>query len=140
MSQSVPELYECSQAYDNSQATQLQTQTQGTQTAVPFPTQLWGFLVSCAPATSAMNLATAISASTGVSALEPWVERPERVDLREGTMEYSIGRLPTSDVVLRGKKISSIHARIFKVEGEEGGIMLQDLSTNGTFVLGQKVR
>lgn len=99
-------------SYDYSQATQTQ-QTQTQSTAHHFPSQLWGFLVSCAPSASEMDLANEQSLK-GIGAVEVFVKRPERVELRLEQMEYTIGRLPKSDVVLNGKKVSANHARIFR--------------------------
>lgn len=57
---------------------------------------------------------------------------------------YTVGRNPRSSLVLAGKKISSNHARItFESLGDgttEGVVKLQDTSSNGTYVRGQKVR
>lgn len=126
-------------SYDYSTQPQTQTQTQAASqlpTAAHFPRDLWGLLLSCSPSATQMDLALA-GQTVGVTDNEPFVERASRVEFMLGQNEYTVGRFPKSDLVLNGKKISSHHARIFLDVDEE--VKLMDLSTNGTFVRGQKV-
>lgn len=47
-----------------------------------------------------------------------------------------IGRVPTCDIQLNDKKLSSKHCQL---ELKEGKIILTDLSTNGTYVKDKKL-
>lgn len=113
----------------DSQFSQNQTQTQQTQPQTqqhsqPFPRGVWGVLVSCAPQIPA-------------GSAQDYVERPARVELIVGKDSYTIGRDPRSDIILAGKKISAKQARIYVLE--DGGLRLEDTSTNGTYVRGSRV-
>lgn len=54
---------------------------------------------------------------------------------------FTVGRLPGNDLQVADIRLSSKHCNITKVEKEPGlfSIVLQDTSTNGTFVGGEKV-
>ena len=95
--------------------TQLNTQPQTQPTSQPvshFPANLWGLLVSTSASPTAAELARREQENGGPSD-EPYVERPARVEMAHGQPDCRVGRHPTADVVLNGKKISSWHARIF---------------------------
>ncbi|KAL8278358.1 hypothetical protein RQP46_009250 [Phenoliferia psychrophenolica] len=145
----VPDSYDQSQP-QTQQATQQSTQPLSQPTQY-FPKHLWGVLVSTSVTPTADELAKlekendpAQAGAAGVGAAtgddEAYVPRPARVEMARGTFECKIGRHPHADVVLKGKKISNWHARIFvDPTGNEEGVRLEDTSTNGTFVRGNKV-
>lgn len=139
----VPDSYESSSQYHFSQ-TQTQTQTQTQPLSQPagdyFPSNLWGLLVSTSATPTDAELARREKENQPNAADEEYVERPGRVEMAWGTTECKIGRHPKADVVLNGKKISSWHARIFLDPDGDDSVRLEDTSTNGTFVRGQKVR
>lgn len=138
MSFNVPDSFDYSQLGGETQLTQAATQFQSQAAPIDF-SNVWGVLVSCATSTmmdlDEMSMRNG-GASRRVSAVEPFVERPARVEFVDGQNMYSIGRLASSDVPLQGKKISATHAVIMYVDGE---VRLKDLSTNGTFVRGRRV-
>ncbi|KAI5480399.1 ser/thr/tyr protein kinase RAD53 [Pseudohyphozyma bogoriensis] len=124
-------------SYEYSQFTQTQTQTQTQSSATPaFPSHLWGVLVSVSRPPTQDDLQKENDSNPNA---EPWVDRPARLEMayHDGN-SITVGRHPSSDLHLNGKKISTKHARIFVVDGEDG-VRLEDLSTNGTTVRAQKV-
>jgi pSer/pThr/pTyr-binding forkhead associated (FHA) protein len=63
---------------------------------------------------------------------------PSRIESFEQKSEIRIGRVPTNDLVLAERGISSNHARL--VFDHNGQLYVEDLgSTNGTFVNGSQV-
>ncbi len=63
-------------------------------------------------------------------------EEPELRDFMSG--QISIGRLGRNDLVLVSSRVSSMHARA--LEGEHGILLVDNNSTNGTFVNGTQLR
>lgn len=95
------------------------------------------------------SIAVFKSGGPNVVPYEAYVPRPAKIELNWNQKEFKIGRHPKADLCLKGKKISSWHARIW-VETEDGmgvggngagaEVRLEDTSTNGTVVRNQKVR
>ncbi|KAI9328469.1 kinase-like domain-containing protein [Zopfochytrium polystomum] len=106
---------------------------------------LWGRLVP-------MNCRTASSSSAGSSngrggsanlsngggsATEVTVSASV-LELELGRSAYVLGRRDDSDLQVLGSFVSSHHCRIFRVEnGHDETIMIEDLSSNGTYVDGR---
>ncbi|KAH9485365.1 Serine/threonine-protein kinase cds1 [Psilocybe cubensis] len=106
---------------EESQDYEQQTQTQSTQQAsqpppVAFDSHLWGFLQPCSAALT-------------------------RIDFWKLNPRYTIGRnTETNQVVLPGYKVSNTHCTI-TWDGKDVGstIIVTDLSSNGTFINGEKI-
>lgn len=60
-------------------------------------------------------------------------------ELQEFTLrQITLGRVERNHVVLANNRVSSVHARV--IENEEGIVLVDNNSTNGTFVNGELVR
>lgn len=60
----------------------------------------------------------------------------KRIELKCGSREILLGRSSECDLIMEDKSISRKHTRIIKTES---GILVEDLSVNGTFVEGKKI-
>ncbi|KAF7979844.1 hypothetical protein HWV62_40589 [Athelia sp. TMB] len=96
-------------------------QTQSTQPLSQNPqgidSHIWGFLQPCSPAL-------------------------KRIDFWKSVSVYDIGRNPDGNVIiLPGFKVSNKHAKISwdGQSNKDSAVVVQDLSSNGTFINGQKV-
>lgn len=128
------------------QMTQPQTQySQTLQHSPPpaFPSNLWGMLVASYPTADSSSSIPASTSRSGHNGhhTDQSVDiagKPARVELSWDKLAIRVGRHPRADIVLNGAKISSWHARIYYDEDQKC-VKLEDSSSNGTYVRGQKV-
>lgn len=126
------------------QPTQTQTQTQSSQADYAganarVPVNWWAVLISSVPTpTQAEIEEQGQQRAANGGDTDAYVQRPFRVELHVDSAECIVGRHPRSNLYLAGKKISARHARIYRED--DGTVKLEDLSSNGTFVNGVKVR
>ncbi|KAK4057970.1 hypothetical protein OIO90_001189 [Microbotryomycetes sp. JL221] len=130
---------EQSQLFDDSQQqtqTQPQTQQVASQTLngspSTFPSNLWGILTSHVAATRQQH-----DESSNVTGTQTQ-DRPLEVKLDQTKLAVKIGRHPRADIVLKGAKISSWHAKLW-FDTNEATVKLEDTSSNGTFVRNVRV-
>lgn len=137
----LPESYDFSQSQFTQTQPQTQPDTQPTPSSTSFPSHLWGILLSSSGESSSTS-ASATGLVGGVGSIGE-LDRPTRFEFWRSTSGgkgvYTIGRHPKSDVRLNSPKVSNNHARI-SISSQDGLVRLEDLSTNGTFVRGVKVR
>jgi len=136
----LPESYDFSQSQFTQTQPQTQPDTQPTPSSTSFPSHLWGILLSSSGESSSTSAsATGLGGVGSIGELD----RPTRFEFWRSTSGgkgvYTIGRHPKSDVRLNSPKVSNNHARI-SISSQDGLVRLEDLSTNGTFVRGVKVR
>ncbi|KAI0646003.1 kinase-like domain-containing protein [Trametes meyenii] len=104
---------------ETQQPTQSTEQASQPQDAAAINPTLWGSLIPCSPAVS-------------------------RIDFDKSQKRYRIGRCPDekkTDIILDGIKISWQHCTI-EWDGDEGphsAVKVMDLSSNGTFINGEKI-
>ncbi|KAF5317106.1 hypothetical protein D9611_003775 [Ephemerocybe angulata] len=97
--------------------TQSQTQTQALSQLPPPPdvSRLWGYL-------------------------QPVNEKLQRIEFWRVNLRYTVGRnTELNKVVLPGPKVSNRHCEIAWDGQDRGSVLVLDLSSNGTFINGQKV-
>lgn len=143
----LPESYDFSQSQFTQTQPQTQPDTQPTCSSTAFPSHLWGILLSSSGESSSTSASLSNGNGNGngngLGGSTGDLDRPTRFEFIRGTSGgkgmYTIGRHPKSDVRLNSPKVSNNHARI-SISSQDGLVRLEDLSTNGTFVRGVKVR
>ena len=141
----LPDSYDFSQSQFTQTQPQTQPDTQPTCSSTAFPSHLWGILLSSSGESSSTSasLSNGNGHGNGLGGSTGDLDRPTRFEFIRGTSGgkgmYTIGRHPKSDVRLNSPKVSNNHARI-SISSQDGLVRLEDLSTNGTFVRGVKVR